>query len=143
MRHCTKCNTTKPLSDFKKNKTKPSGYQSSCFACHQVYQAKWYQENKEVHGERTYERNRRIDQEHRQRIIDYLKEHPCVDCGESDPIVLEFDHVRGEKKNEISKMIRNAWKRTLEEISKCDVRCANCHRRRTAKQFNWYARINL
>jgi hypothetical protein len=55
-----------------------------------------------------------------------------VDCGESDPIVLEFDHVRGVKRGEISRLKTMVSLETLaEEIAKCDVRCANCHRRKT------------
>ncbi len=59
---------------------------------------------------------------------------PCVDCGEPDPIVLEFDHVRGEKRADVDSLITVGCSRALllAEIAKCDVRCANCHRRRTA-----------
>ena len=73
-------------------------------------------------------------------MVQYLSNHPCVDCGEADPVVLEFDHVRGEKSGEIANMLRRqvAWERIIDELSKCEVRCANCHRRRTARQFNWY-----
>ena len=67
-------------------------------------------------------------------ILEYLKTHPCVDCGESDPVILEFDHVRGEKKFNISHVLhQNALLGIQEEVKKCDIRCANCHRKRTAK----------
>jgi hypothetical protein len=32
---------------------------------------------------------------------------------------------------------RGSWKDLLNEIAKCDVRCANCHRIRTAQQNRW------
>ena len=64
-------------------------------------------------------------------VSEYLNSHPCVDCGERDQIVLEFDHMR-DKEYEISKMVASGL--NLEsiktEIEKCEVRCANCHRRR-------------
>jgi L-lysine 2,3-aminomutase len=74
-------------------------------------------------------------------MLDYFSEHPCVDCGETDPVVLEFDHVRGEKVAAISFMIPRGYPmaKILAEVDKCDVRCANCHRRKTAKERNWYA----
>jgi len=64
----------------------------------------------------------------------YLRDHPCVDCGISDPLVLEFDHVSGMKRASVSQLTRQALptKTIDEEIGKCQVRCANCHRRRTA-----------
>lgn len=67
-------------------------------------------------------------------VHEYLLSHPCVDCGEADPVVLEFDHVRGVKKATVSSMIGGTYstERLFEEIAKCDVRCANCHRRVTA-----------
>ncbi|OLE51211.1 MAG: hypothetical protein AUG51_24615 [Acidobacteria bacterium 13_1_20CM_3_53_8] len=68
-------------------------------------------------------------------IIKYLHTHPCVDCGEADVLVLDFDHVRGGKVFNISEAMHKCYgvATLMAEIAKCEVRCANCHRRRTAK----------
>lgn len=73
--------------------------------------------------------------ERRQFIKDYLSCHPCVDCGYTNVDALEFDHVRGIKKYNISHMVANKFTlRDIElEILKCDVRCRNCHIIRTRK----------
>ena len=62
----------------------------------------------------------------------YLLDHPCVDCGEGDPIVLEFDH--RDPKNKLFALgaavgLGYSLVRVIDEIEKCDVRCANCHRK--------------
>ena len=58
----------------------------------------------------------------------------CVDCGEPDMLVLEFDHV-GKKRGQISRMVWNVALATLEaELAECEIRCCNCHRRITAKR---------
>jgi len=75
-------------------------------------------------------------------LLDFLAEHPCVDCGESDPIVLEFDH-RGDKLFNVSYGLRDRnWAAVLAEMEKCDVVCANCHRRRTAARGS-FLRVEL
>lgn len=58
----------------------------------------------------------------------------CVDCHERDPVVLDFDHRPGERKlfNIGTTAMGVSQLRLLAEIAKCDVRCANCHRRITA-----------
>lgn len=70
-----------------------------------------------------------------------LLESKCVDCGESDPIVLEFDHLPDfEKKFDIARAISGStrsWALIKSEIDKCDIVCANCHRKRTAKRGLW------
>ncbi len=74
----------------------------------------------------------------RKMIRGYLDKHPCIDCGENDPVVLEFDHrVPADKFKSVSTMISGhySWRRVLDEIQKCDIRCANCHRRKTYLQF--------
>lgn len=76
-------------------------------------------------------------------LIEYWQQHPCVDCGEADPVVLEFDHVRDVKAFNVSRgFYSKGWKHVLAEIEKCDSRCSNCHKRRTAKQFGWYANLD-
>jgi hypothetical protein len=73
-------------------------------------------------------------------VREYLKTHSCVDCSETDPVVLEFDHVRGIKDIPIARAIRRQYSidRLQREIDKCDVRCANCHRRKTADERHWF-----
>jgi hypothetical protein len=72
----------------------------------------------------------------------YLTTHPCVDCGESDPIVLEFDHVRGKKIEDVGVLIGRGKSLDVikSEIEKCEVRCGNCHRRKTARERGWLER---
>jgi len=63
----------------------------------------------------------------------------------SDPVVLTFDHSKGaEKIDSVSSLVNKmvfdgyTWERILAEINKCQVRCFNCHMRRTAIQHHWY-----
>lgn len=63
-----------------------------------------------------------------------VKNKPCLDCGRSFPhYVMDFDHVRGEKKYNISHLASStkSWETIQIEIDKCDLICANCHRIRT------------
>lgn len=75
----------------------------------------------------------------REIVWDYLKNHSCVDCGESDILVLQFDHrdPRTKRFNLSNASSRYSLEEVMEEIAKCDVVCANCHCRRTARMFNW------
>jgi hypothetical protein len=77
-------------------------------------------------------------------VFEYLRANPCTDCGETDISVLEFDHRdRALKELTVAELITQGYslERVMREIAKCDVRCANCHRRRTAKQLGWYAAL--
>ena len=74
-------------------------------------------------------------------VWEYLVKHPCVDCEEDDPVVLTFDHRDvADKVDEVCNMIRNACSldRIQREIERCDVRCANCHLRKTHQQLGWW-----
>lgn len=77
--------------------------------------------------------NKRHILRNREYVNNYLSTHPCIDCAESDIVVLEFDHVKGEKFKDISQMRSECYSiaKIQEEMNKCEVRCANCHRRVT------------
>ena len=57
----------------------------------------------------------------------------------SDPVVLQFDHVIGQKRMAISTMLSSglAIATIRNEIKKCEVRCANCHLRKTARERDY------
>lgn len=67
----------------------------------------------------------------------YKMTRACKDCGISDPRVLEFDHVRGEKEFTLKEAKSKPLDVILAEIEKCDVVCANCHRIRTQERINF------
>lgn len=72
---------------------------------------------------------------------EHLRHNPCVDCHETDITVLEFDHVRGVKNGNVGRIARDrSFDDLKKEIKKCQVRCANCHRRKTLKErgISWY-----
>jgi hypothetical protein len=60
-------------------------------------------------------------------VKDYLAIHTCTDCPETDPIVMEFDHIADDKVIAVSNAVRLGWslKKVMYEISKCEVVCAN------------------
>lgn len=94
------------------------------------YQLAWYHKNREtVMPKAKVSRDKSRDMI-RQFVWDHKVKNPCVDCGESNPIVLDFDHVRGQKSFSLGGVSRRYYKleRIKEEISKCEMRCANCHR---------------
>jgi hypothetical protein len=78
----------------------------------------------------------------------YIKAHltanPCVDCGEANTIVLEFDHIGDDKHFNISDAARFGYgiKKLKAEIAKCEVRCANCHRKKTYERGGWAYKEN-
>ena len=74
----------------------------------------------------------RQKQDYKQRLAEIKRSSGCTDCGENNPIVLDFDHIRDKKYN-ISRMIHDgfSWKAIVKEMEKCEVVCANCHRIRT------------
>lgn len=133
MKICTCCGEEKDDSAFAKKRT---GIQPRCRGCQALCTRAHYAANKPSYLARNEARRQVV----REGLLAYLLEHPCVDCGEADPVVLQFDHVRGAKVKSLGVVAVSGWSwvRVLSEIAKCEVRCANCHTRKTSKQFNWF-----
>lgn len=92
------------------------------------YRKQFYEKHKERIKADRIERKKIASLRGKTYIQNYLKSHPCIDCGESNTVILEFDHVRGKKRSALFAMHHYSIKSIQEEIDKCDVRCVNCHR---------------
>lgn len=97
---------------------------------------KHYKKNKSKFIKRSRLHKRKSRAIAREFIQSYLINHPCVDCGENDPIVLEFDHIKGNKLFNLGAVSSGGYGiiKIKEEIDKCEIRCANCHRRKTYRE---------
>lgn len=90
-----------------------------------------------------YEAQKRHRLRVRQKLLEFLSTKECQDCGEKDPVVLDFDHLHPRKKfKSVARMLSGhySWKSVLVEIKKCEVRCANCHRRKTYIQLKYFGK---
>ena len=114
----------------------------ACRECMVEFNRKYYQGTfQEKHLEQVKERKKTVRETARDFVLDYLQEHPCEECGETDVRVLEFHHV-GQKDKAIVTLVSGGYsvERIQEEIAKCQVLCANCHRRITVEERGWYRR---
>jgi hypothetical protein len=134
---CSNCGIEKPLAAFPSRKDRPSGRGTICLECGRAYRKRHYAENRDYYLTKASKARQEVDARHLRLLVDYLTGHPCVDCGETDVRVLQFDHIDPELKNAaVSLLLRRRvdWTTIRAEIDKCQVRCGNCHRRRTIAQ---------
>jgi hypothetical protein len=141
-RRCSQCGELKPDQEFA-GRGSPAGKRDTyCRPCRSAYGKKHYAANRTRYIELEAKRKRARAEKRMAYLLDYFKTHPCVDCGEADPLVLEFDHIRDKSFDIAAALPDRNWESILKEIEKCDVVCANCHRRRTARRAG-YLRATL
>lgn len=140
MKQCSICKEPKSDSAFNKASKRKDGLQSHCRDCNRRASKAYYQANREKHAAVIMAQKRRTIRASRDLLLEYLRTHGCADCGETDPVILELDHVRGVKTACVTKMISSGyrWESVMKEIEKCEVVCVNCHRRRTFKRCRSY-----
>ena len=131
-RRCGRCGVEKPVSEFNWRRRHRGQRDNFCRPCHAEYKQEHYAANRQRYVDQARERKRIVAERRMRFLLDYFAEHPCRDCGEDDPVVLEFDHLSDKAFNISHALPFRAWATILAEIAKCDVVCANCHRRRTA-----------
>ncbi len=130
---CSRCQQFKPPDSFNWRRKRIGQRDSYCRPCRADYKQEHYAANRQRYMDHAGKRRRAVRAERMAYLAEFFETRPCVDCGETDLRVLEFDH-RGDKSFNVGYGLqRHAWPRVLAEIDKCDVRCANCHRRKTAR----------
>ena len=135
---CPTCNLSKPKDEFRPSRNRKDGIAVYCRECDKSRQSAWYKKHKERLKPQREEFAQKLRSDNTKRLIEHFSRHPCVGCGETDPVLLDFDH-RDHKKLSISDMIlgKYSWSSIMEEISKCEVRCVKCHRLRHAEEDRW------
>lgn len=98
--------------EFHSNKGRPDGVGTACKECTNIATLRRQRANRD--------------------LINTLKSRPCTDCNKKyPPHVMQFDHVRGEKKFNVGEARSRSVKNILVEVAKTEVVCANCHAMRT------------
>jgi hypothetical protein len=121
LRLCGRCKRKKPLEDFAWRRIDKGWRDNYCRGCRSAYKKEHYARNKERYKANARAHARIRIPERIALLEEYLSSHPCMDCGEADLTVLEFDHLR-EKSFDLGQGFRNfKWSRVLQEISKCEV----------------------
>jgi hypothetical protein len=117
-----------------KDRLKRAEYRAQYYQTHRKEAAEYSAKYQAEHPQQRKEIQARRYQRLKEALRWYNLTHPCVDCGEKDPIVLEFDHLPQFKKLGSPynfKSLAKVWA----EIQKCEVVCANCHARRTYQRL--------
>jgi hypothetical protein len=141
---CVTCKQVKPIEEFSFRRKVLGIRHIHCRDCQRIYKRNHYLNHRETYIKNSARQKEEAVQRNRLRVLDYLQSHPCVDCGETDIFVLEFDHI-ADKERPVAQLILAgvSWEKLFREIAKCEVRCANCHRRKTAKERGWYKNLGL
>ena len=130
---CSKCRVSKSLDQFSYARKTANRLRSDCKECCAKITKKHYHKHSEKYRERSRSSNKQ-----RKELLNKLKQVPCSDCNTIyPPYVMDFDHVRGEKIGNLSHLIlHRGINVVLEEVTKCDIVCSNCHRIREHKRRN-------
>lgn len=109
-KRCTICGKEKPLTDFSIRNKQKNTYKSECKQCH----------NDKVKLRYYYLKD----------VVNEYKKCGCAKCGENRLYVLDFHHIDPSTKDgTITRMsTKYSLDRLQNEIDKCVVLCANCHR---------------
>lgn len=144
MKKCTVCKVEKDTCYFNNHKSSKDGLQNICKDCSKDKAKKYYHSNKTHHQKNIYKNKERYKNMARNFIFEHFSTHPCVDCGNEDIRVLEFDHL-SDKKMGVGRMVNAGYSITAikKEIEKCEVRCRNCHQIKTMERAggSWHDRF--
>ena len=137
---CNHCGVPKDPEEFNWRYKALGIRHPTCRECMSGHQKKYFQgDAHERHLAQVKDRKHEVRKVAREYVYQYLLSHPCSQCGESDPVVLEFHHVGG-KDMAVAAMVSAGYsiERIQAEIDKCTILCANCHRKLTVEERGWF-----
>lgn len=137
-KHCGTCKTVKPLDEFRNRTSVKDGKQSVCINCDKARQKEYYLANKERDKLKFKKRKEKSKLSNYAFVNEIKSKTPCKDCGRYfDPICMDFDHISNDKFLSISELCNSGYSKEmiLNEISKCELVCACCHRIRTRNRL--------
>jgi hypothetical protein len=137
MRRCGRCGQLKPIAQFAWRRRRKRQRDNICAPCRAAYGREHYLANRQKYIDAEARRKRERAETRTKYLIEFFRSNPCSDCGETDPVVLEFDHLRDKRFEVTNQFASRNWQEILDEIAKCEVVCANCHKRRTARRAGY------
>lgn len=140
MKMCKACETELPLEAFSRHSKSKDGRQGLCKPCDRRRSRDYYARNKARMMPQIHQAAAIRAAKVKRFVCEFLAAHPCVDCGEVDIRVLEFDHHDGGKLANVSNLLsrRSSLELVQAEMAKCEVVCANCHKIRTDTRADNY-----
>lgn len=143
LKKCSRCKILKCVEEFNRQKDRRDGYQSFCRVCSRARFKGYYEENKESVRANTERKRAESKLQCYTHVAAHFCAHPCIDCGNKDIRVLEFDHLDSDlKRNGVMKLVNGgaSLQAVVEEMDKCEVRCKNCHTIKTYERMggSWH-----
>ncbi len=129
MRICSLCKIAKPTTEYHKHKNGKDGLRSRCKDCNRMEARGDYRRNPTPYKLRARKSRKKTSIE----VRDWLREikalHGCCICGIMNPVVLEFHHIdMSLKVMSVTTIINKGRTAVQNELNKCAIVCANCHK---------------
>ena len=118
---CYRCGEVKPVKEFAWRRRAKGQRDTFCRPCRSAYGKEHYAANRARYIEQARVQKERLRRERTLYLLEYFRTHPCVDCDETDPVVLEFDHLRDKLFTVEAALSQRNWSSILAEIEKCDI----------------------
>jgi hypothetical protein len=125
---CTSCNTVQPTENFRKFSRSKDGLAHQCKTCADVGSERWRQRNLDKRKQQQKDRQVELLEQYQE----WKSKQQCAVCGEDESVCLDLHHTDPTQKDDtVSNLVyrTTSWSRVYEEVQKCVVLCANCHRK--------------
>lgn len=132
LKDCMRCQ--KQNAEHGRDKKRKDGAQAVCKECRRAEGRAGYLKNPEPYKQRAH-RQRCTNRDELKKVMDNLRETGCKICGEQETCCLDFHHLFG-KDMHVTRASGRGKTKFKEEVMKCVIVCANCHRKAHAGRIN-------